>query len=55
MEGYEILDRCAANALNISAAHVQWVDNGTPEIIWSTELPDPGTPDWTNQPLAKNP
>ena len=55
MEGYEILDRCAADALNIPAAHVQWVDNGTPEIIWSTELPDPGTPDWTNQPLADNP
>ena len=55
MEGYEILDRCAADALNIPAAHVQWVDNGTPEIIWSTELPDPGTPDWSNQPLAENP
>ena len=55
MEGYEILDRCAADALNVPATHVQWVDNGTLEIIWSTELPDPGTPDWTNQPLAENP
>lgn len=51
MEGYEILDRCAADALNIPAAHVQWVDNGTPEIIWSTELPGAETSAWTGDPV----
>ena len=51
MEGYEILDRCAADALNIPAAHVQWVDNGTPEIIWSTELPGAETSAWTWDPV----
>ena len=51
MEGYEILDRCAADALNVPAAHVQWVDNGTPEIIWSTELPGAETSAWTGDPV----
>ena len=54
-EGYEILDRCAADALNVSAAHVQWVDNGTPEIIWSIELSEPETSVWTSQKINENP
>ncbi|MBQ7231000.1 MAG: hypothetical protein IJX04_08920 [Oscillospiraceae bacterium] len=40
-DGYEVLDRCAKSALNVPASYVQWLNNGTPEIIWFTELPEP--------------
>ena len=42
-KGYEILDRCAVNALNVPASYVKWLDNGSdsPGFIWFTELPDP--------------
>ena len=40
-DGYEVLDRCPPDSLNTPAAHVQWVDSDSPEIIWFTELPEP--------------
>ena len=46
-EGYEILDRCAEagdDALNLPASYVQWVDSGSKEIVWFTELPVTGEP-----------
>lgn len=45
-DGYEVLDRCAKSALNVPASYVQWLNNGTPEIIWFTELPEPSAPEW---------
>ena len=52
-EGYEILDRCAKAALNVPASYVQWLSNGTPEIIWFTELPEPGAPEWSGGQAAE--
>ena len=52
-DGYEILDRCAKSALNVPASYVQWLNNGTPEIIWFTELPEPGAPEWSGGQAAE--
>ena len=52
-EGYEILDRCAKSALNVPASYVQWLSNGTPEIIWFTELPEPGASEWSGGQAAE--
>ena len=52
-DGYEVLDRCAKAALNVPASYVQWLNNGTPEIIWFTELPEPGAPEWSGDQAAE--
>ena len=52
-EGYALLDRCAAEALNVPASYVQWLNNGTPEISWFTVLPEPGGPAWIRDPVEE--